>query len=64
MEDHSKWAVGESGAVFCVGDLNRANGQDKRGGATVCIQDASIAAQMRKVVSTEDKCGRDTVMMV
>jgi len=64
MDDHSKWAVGESGSVFCVGDLNRADGQDKRGGATVCIKDASIAAQMRKVVSTEDKCGGDIVMMV
>jgi len=61
MNDHSKWAVGESGTAFCVGDLNRADGQDKRGGATVCIHDSSFSSQMRNVISTTDKCdGADT----
>jgi deoxyribonuclease-2 len=54
--DHSKWAVTKSGTAFCVGDINRADGQDKRGGGTVCIQDSSFASQMRNVISTTDKC--------
>jgi len=63
MSDHSKWAVTETGSTFCVGDLNRANGQDKRGGATVCIESANFAGQMRNVISTTDKCA-STLMMV
>lgn len=56
MSDHSKWAVAQTGSSFCVGDLNRADGQDLRGGATVCISSTHFASQMRKVISTTDKC--------
>jgi len=63
MNDHSKWAVGQSGAVFCVGDINRADGQDKRGGGTVCIHDSSFASQMRGVINTTDKCHSGIVYM-
>lgn len=62
--DHSKWAVSKSGSVFCVGDINRADGQDKRGGGTVCIQDASFANQMREVISTIDKCTKTGIVLV
>jgi len=67
--DHSKWAVAadKSSSSFCVGDLNRADGQDKRGGKTVCIVEGrslrnDFADQMRKVISTTDSCDR-TVMV-
>merc|ERR1711982_74851 len=30
MSDHSKWAVGMTKKVFCVGDINRMDGQDGR----------------------------------
>jgi len=56
MQDHSKWAVSQRGSTFCVGDLNRAKGQDKRGGATVCIKSGHFASEMRKVISKKDKC--------
>jgi len=66
MQDHSKWAVGEKGSTFCVGDLNRAKGQDKRGGATVCIKTGHFASEMRKVISDKDKCRKfdEDIVMV
>lgn len=63
MEDHSKWAVAQSGTAFCVGDINRMKGQDMRGGGTVCIRDASFAGQMRKVIDSTDKCSGDLVVV-
>lgn len=57
--DHSKWAVTKTGTSFCVGDINRADGQDKRGGGTVCIKSSHFASQMRGVISTTDKCSTD-----
>ena len=60
--DHSKWAVGQTKNVFCVGDINRADGQDLRGGKTVCIQSSLFAEQMRKVINTADSC--NSVVMV
>lgn len=62
MSDHSKWAVSESGSTFCVGDLNRADGQDKRGGATVCIESSKLAGEMRKVIQTTDSCRSDVMV--
>merc|ERR1711957_610767 len=56
-QDHSKWAVSQSGGnAFCVGDINRAQGQDKRGGATICIRKTSFADKMRSVVADQDSC--------
>lgn len=68
MSDHSKWAVSQTGSAFCIGDLNRADGQDKRGGKTVCIETAhslrnSFSSQMRKVIDTTDKCSHDAVIV-
>lgn len=54
--DHSKWAVTQSGSVFCVGDINRADGQDGRGGGTVCIHHEPYANTFRKAIQTTDKC--------
>jgi len=59
MQDHSKWAVSQKGSTFCVGDMNRAKGQDKRGGATVCIKSGHFASEMRKVISEKDHCRRE-----
>lgn len=63
MNDHSKWAVSKSKKVFCVGDINRMEGQDMRGGGTVCISDSSIAGQMSAVIKTTDKCHDATVIV-
>jgi len=63
MNDHSKWASGMTKKVFCVGDINRMDGQDKRGGGTVCISDSSIAAQMKAVINTTDKCHGDFIQV-
>ncbi|XP_067304092.1 deoxyribonuclease-2-alpha isoform X2 [Pseudorasbora parva] len=50
-EDHSKWAVsigssrigsGTAGGWVCVGDINRDEAEEKRGGGTVCRQDTVV----------------------
>uniref|UniRef100_A0A8C8FFQ7 Deoxyribonuclease-2-alpha n=1 Tax=Oncorhynchus tshawytscha TaxID=74940 RepID=A0A8C8FFQ7_ONCTS len=47
--DHSKWAVSTTGGGVdraagwvCVGDINRNEAEEKRGGGTVCLQDATV----------------------
>ncbi|XP_029360040.1 deoxyribonuclease-2-alpha isoform X2 [Echeneis naucrates] len=48
-QDHSKWAVsskaagkGVGGGWVCVGDINRNQAEEKRGGGTVCLRDPVV----------------------
>uniref|UniRef100_A0A3B5B0E7 Deoxyribonuclease-2-alpha n=1 Tax=Stegastes partitus TaxID=144197 RepID=A0A3B5B0E7_9TELE len=48
-QDHSKWAVspkaagqGAGGGWVCVGDINRNEAEEKRGGGTVCLRDPVV----------------------
>lgn len=75
-EDHSKWAVsigssrtrsGTSGGWVCVGDINRDEAEEKRGGGTVCRQDAvvwkayrSAALQCETCSGEVQTCGKST----
>lgn len=52
--DHSKWAVSMDGEVFCVGDINRQDGQTRRGGGTTCISDAKFAKQILDVIVDDE----------
>jgi len=52
--DHSKWAVSMDGEVLCVGDINRQEGQTRRGGGTTCISDATYAKQILNVVVADE----------
>ncbi|XP_076126216.1 deoxyribonuclease-2-alpha-like [Alosa pseudoharengus] len=58
-DDHSKWAVstmaasGSAGGWVCVGDINRNEAEEKRGGGTVCLQDPTVWKAYR---STALKC--------
>lgn len=54
--DHSKWAVGEEDPWICVGDINRAEHQELRGGGTVCLKNEKIAGHYRKLVENFEKC--------
>ncbi|XP_036395144.1 deoxyribonuclease-2-alpha [Megalops cyprinoides] len=61
--DHSKWAVsadpgaadGEGGWV-CVGDINRNEAEEKRGGGTVCRRDATVWKAYRNAVQESYPC--------
>ncbi|TKS82462.1 Deoxyribonuclease-2-alpha [Collichthys lucidus] len=66
-QDHSKWAVspkasvsGASGGWVCVGDINRNEAEEKRGGGTVCLQDPVVWKAYRTAALECQACGGGT----
>ncbi|KAI5092448.1 deoxyribonuclease-2-alpha precursor [Silurus meridionalis] len=61
-EDHSKWAASlggggaRGGAWVCVGDINRNEAEEKRGGGTVCQQDVAVWKAYRAAALQCDSC--------
>ncbi|XP_054637808.1 deoxyribonuclease-2-alpha isoform X2 [Dunckerocampus dactyliophorus] len=66
-KDHSKWAVSpgaasaSGGGWVCVGDINRNEAEEKRGGGTVCQQDAAVWKAYRKAALECQACGGGAV---
>lgn len=60
MEDHSKWAVGQTDNWICVGDINRAEHQERRGGGTVCQYSKFVASSYRSLVSSLYPCPKES----
>ncbi|PSN49987.1 hypothetical protein C0J52_08765 [Blattella germanica] len=61
--DHSKWAVAEKDSDdakdwVCVGDINRMENQETRGGGTVCINHYKLWPAYRQLIDTVDPCPR------
>uniref|UniRef100_UPI0037E91075 deoxyribonuclease-2-alpha n=1 Tax=Semicossyphus pulcher TaxID=241346 RepID=UPI0037E91075 len=65
-QDHSKWAVstkaagsgpGGGGGWVCVGDINRNEAEEKRGGGTVCLHDAVVWKAYRMAALQCEDCG-------
>jgi deoxyribonuclease-2 len=46
--DHAKWGLSVESDWVCVGDINRMISQEKRGGATIALQDARLWAALQK----------------
>jgi deoxyribonuclease-2 len=59
--DHSKWAVTQDGKWLCIGDVNRAQGQLKRGGGTWCSKTPE-AKTMLSAVKAHDSCKKEVVV--
>ena len=61
-KDHSKWAVGidASDPWICIGDINRQISQRKRGGGTVCLNNANISMLYRLSVDRIECCSIKT----
>lgn len=61
-EDHSKWAASagggglRGGSWVCVGDINRNEAEEKRGGGTVCRQDVAVWKAYRAAALQCDSC--------
>lgn len=63
--DHSKWAVspgaagsaGGGGGWVCVGDINRNEAEERRGGGTVCLQDPVVWKAYRAAALECEACG-------
>ncbi|KAM4735569.1 deoxyribonuclease-2-alpha isoform 2-T2 [Anableps anableps] len=71
-QDHSKWAVspraaregprgGAGGGWVCVGDINRNEAEERRGGGTVCLQDPVVWKAYRSAALQCEACGGGTV---
>ncbi|XP_061574532.1 deoxyribonuclease-2-alpha [Cololabis saira] len=67
-QDHSKWAVspaaaggGAGGGWVCVGDINRNQAEEKRGGGTVCLQDPVVWKAYRTAALQCQACGGGTI---
>ncbi|XP_053160128.1 deoxyribonuclease-2-alpha isoform X2 [Hemicordylus capensis] len=58
MVDHSKWCVGtESDPGWaCVGDMNRNEAEEQRGGGALCCRDAAIWKAFRNLVKKYTDC--------
>ncbi|XP_069460245.1 deoxyribonuclease-2-alpha isoform X2 [Ambystoma mexicanum] len=57
--DHSKWSVSLSdagGTWTCVGDMNRDQEEEQRGGGTVCISNPRVWKSYRALVSSYEPC--------
>ncbi|XP_061180819.1 plancitoxin-1-like [Saccostrea echinata] len=56
-KDHSKWAVTEKKSWICIGDLNRADSQCKRGGGTMCLEHKDVSEHYRSLIKSYEECG-------
>jgi len=55
-KDHSKWAVSLSKSYTCIGDINRQFSQAKRGGGSVCFNDATVYKSIYGMITKADSC--------
>ncbi|XP_049439058.1 deoxyribonuclease-2-alpha [Epinephelus fuscoguttatus] len=68
-QDHSKWAAsptaaagsGAGGGWVCVGDINRNQAEETRGGGTVCLQDPVVWKAYRTAALECEACGGGTI---
>lgn len=62
LDDHSKWTVSsvpetdDQSNWICIGDINRAEHQKRRGGGTVCQRSGPIAANYRSLIQKFEPC--------
>lgn len=61
-QDHSKWAVSPAagGGWVCVGDINRNEAEERRGGGTVCLRDPAVWKAYRSAALECEACGGET----
>ncbi|KAK2087450.1 Deoxyribonuclease-2-alpha [Saguinus oedipus] len=55
-EDHSKWCVSPLGPWTCIGDMNRNQGEEKRGGGTLCAQLPALWKAFQPLVKKWQPC--------
>ncbi|XP_012291296.1 deoxyribonuclease-2-alpha [Aotus nancymaae] len=55
-EDHSKWCVAPRGPWTCVGDMNRNQGEEQRGGGTLCAQLPALWKAFQPLVKKWQPC--------
>ncbi len=59
-QDHAKWAVCKDGNSWtCVGDMNRMDTQEKRGGSFFCVNDENLWQAFKSVVYQTEACPKE-----
>ncbi|GLH10780.1 Uncharacterized protein GBIM_15677 [Gryllus bimaculatus] len=58
--DHSKWgiAVNSSNPWVCIGDINRMESQEERGGGTVCLKHSALWNAYKQSINEIENCPR------
>jgi len=58
IRDHSKWGMSDSSnkPFVCIGDINRMESQNSRGGGTVCVKHANLWHRFRDSIHELDPC--------
>ena len=55
--DHSKWAItSDIQNWLCIGDMNRMDSQNTRGGGTECFDNASMFKSFQAIISQAEYC--------
>ncbi|XP_054709923.1 deoxyribonuclease-2-like [Uloborus diversus] len=54
-EDHSKWAISPKFWI-CIGDMNRMESQERRGGGALCFISKQIWRAYNSIISASDTC--------
>ncbi|XP_026226529.1 deoxyribonuclease-2-alpha [Anabas testudineus] len=65
-QDHSKWAASPvdqeaGGGWVCVGDINRNEAEEKRGGGTVCLQNPVVWKAYRSAAVECESCEGEVI---
>ncbi|KAK9498869.1 hypothetical protein O3M35_003424 [Rhynocoris fuscipes] len=57
-KDHSKWAISKLATKpwICIGDINRAEHQEKRGGGTMCLEDKTLWEAYNNIINNTSSC--------
>lgn len=63
-QDHSKWAISLSKTVACIGDINRQSSQSKRGGGTLCAENADLWKALNSAVLESFRCDSVPAVLV
>ena len=58
-QDHSKWGIStgpRNQRLVCLGDINRQESQNKRGGGTTCLANSALWQYLSSAIQDQDCC--------
>ena len=55
-QDHAKWGVSIGSSYSCIGDINRMQSQEGRGGGTMCFSYSKLHTALTDAITSTDAC--------